>query len=93
MQTMRSITSSQRGVLAAAVALAAFGATAQEIQGGAAPTGSPVPKSIAVSQAKLDAADKDGANFLHSNMNYVQRRTMSRAALTDLAKTAMQHGT
>jgi glucose dehydrogenase len=74
MQTMRSITSSQRGVLAAAVALAAFGATAQEIQGGAAPTGSPVPKSIAVSQAKLDAADKDGANFLHSNMNYAQTR-------------------
>ena len=74
MQTMRSITSSQRGVLAVAVALAAFGATAQEIQGGAAPTGSPVPKSIAVSQAKLDAADKDGANFLHSNMNYAQTR-------------------
>ena len=40
----------------------------------AAATGSPVPKDISVSQAKLTAADKDGANFLHSNMNYAQTR-------------------
>ena len=70
----RSNPAAQRSLIAAAVAIAAFGAHAQEIQGGAAPSGSPVPKSISVSQAKLDAADKDGANFLHSNMNYAQTR-------------------
>ena len=88
MQYTLSATSSQRAVLAAAVALAAFGATAQEIQGGAAPTGSPVPKSISVSQAKLDAADKDGANFLHSNMNYAQTRyyPASQINTTNVAK-------
>lgn len=45
-----------------------------EISGQAAATGAPVPKSISVPQGKLDAADKDGANFLHSNMNYAQTR-------------------
>ena len=60
------------GVLAMGGAL--VGAQAQEIQGAAAPSGSPVPKAISVSQAKLTAADKDGANFLHSNMNYAQTR-------------------
>ena len=45
-----------------------------EIQGVAAPTGGPVPKDISVPQARLTAADKDGANFLHSNMNYAQTR-------------------
>jgi PQQ-dependent dehydrogenase (methanol/ethanol family) len=45
-----------------------------EIAGGAAATGAPVPKAISVSQAKLDAADHDSANFLHSNMNYAQTR-------------------
>ena len=62
--------------LLAAAALTAAGsaAQAQEIQNAAAPTGSPVPKTISVSQAQLDAADRDGANFLHSNMNYAQTR-------------------
>ena len=60
------------GVTAAAVA---WGATAQsEIQGTAAPSGGPVPKMISVSQSRLNAADKDGANFLHFNMNYAQTR-------------------
>ena len=45
-----------------------------EIQGAAVATGSPVPKAISVSQAKLDAADGDASNFLHSNMNYAQTR-------------------
>jgi PQQ-dependent dehydrogenase (methanol/ethanol family) len=45
-----------------------------EIAGGAAATGAPVPKSISVPQARLDGADKDSANFLHSNMSYAQTR-------------------
>ncbi|MBC7727531.1 MAG: hypothetical protein H7242_07915, partial [Microbacteriaceae bacterium] len=56
-------------------AATALGAQAQsEIQGVAAPTGGPVPKTISVPQARLTAADKDGVNFLHSNMNYAQTR-------------------
>ncbi len=59
-----------------------------EISGVAAPTGGPVPKNISVSQAKLDAADKDGANFLHSNMNYAQTRYYPAAQIntTNVAK-------
>jgi alcohol dehydrogenase (cytochrome c) len=45
-----------------------------EIQGVAAPTGGPVPKAINVPQLRLNAASADGANFLHSNMNYAQTR-------------------
>ena len=45
-----------------------------EISGQAAPTGVPVPKTISVTQAQLDAADTDASNFLHSNMNYAQTR-------------------
>ncbi|WP_372527014.1 pyrroloquinoline quinone-dependent dehydrogenase [Piscinibacter sp.] len=53
---------------------AAWGAQAQtEVQGGGA-TGSPVPKDISVAQGRLDAADRDSANFLHSNMSYAQTR-------------------
>ena len=59
----------------AAFCAAAPGALAQtEVAGGAAATGAPVPKSISVPQARLDAADKDSANFLHSNMSYAQTR-------------------
>ena len=47
---------------------------AQEVQGAAAPTGAPVPKSISVPQARLDGAARDGANFLHSNGSYEQTR-------------------
>ena len=54
-------------------ALTASASFAQaEISGGAAATGAPVPKSISVPQARLDGADKDSANFLHSNMSYAQ---------------------
>src|SRR4051794_4161196 len=51
---------------------AAFGQA--EVTGQAAATGSPVPKTISVSQAQLDAADKEASNFLHSNMSYAQTR-------------------
>ena len=59
----------------AGLALAWSASFAQtEVSGGAAATGSPVPKSISVPQARLDGADKDSANFLHSNMSYAQTR-------------------
>jgi len=60
-----------------------------EVSGGAnAATGGPVPKSISVTQAKLDAADKDGTNFLHSNMSYAQTRYYPAAQInaTNVAK-------
>ena len=60
---------------AALATLTTLSAQAQsEIQGGAAAVGSPVPKAINVPQARLNGADKDSANFLHSNMNYAQTR-------------------
>jgi alcohol dehydrogenase (cytochrome c) len=54
----------------------AFAVHAQpEVAGqGAMATGSPVPKNVSVSQAQLDAAGNDKANFLHSNANYAQTR-------------------
>jgi alcohol dehydrogenase (cytochrome c) len=45
-----------------------------EISGQAVASGTPVSKTISVSQGQLDKADTDGANFLHSNMNYAQTR-------------------
>jgi len=62
-------------LVCAGLFLAAPASFAQpEVSGTAAPTGSPVPKGISVPQARLDGADKDSANFLHSNMNYAQTR-------------------
>ena len=62
-------------LLVSAMSVLALGAQAQtEIQGGAVAKGVAVPKSVAVGQARLDAADKDGSNFLHSNMSYAQTR-------------------
>jgi alcohol dehydrogenase (cytochrome c) len=65
-----------RTLLAAAATLACAPSLtqAQEIQGGAAATGAPVPKAISASQGKLDAAAGDSANFLHSNGSYAQTR-------------------
>ena len=64
-----------KGLSMLVMAVLASTAMAQvEIAGQAAATGTSVPKNIAVSQAQLDAADKDAANFLHSNMNYAQTR-------------------
>ena len=75
MKTRRWTQWAQPFALAAALGAAGLGAQAQsEIQGVAAPSGGPVPKAISVSQGKLTAADKDGANFLHSNMSYAQTR-------------------
>src|SRR5262245_2273156 len=62
------------GLVAAVCALGATAAMAQEVQGAAAATGSPVPKSISVSQSQLDGAAKDSANYLHSNGSYAQTR-------------------
>jgi alcohol dehydrogenase (cytochrome c) len=63
-----------RMALGAALFAAAGLSSAQEIQGGAATAGQPVPKNVSVSQGQLDAADRDGTNFLHSNMSYAQTR-------------------
>ncbi len=60
--------------LACGLTLASASAVAQEVTGQTAASGSPVPKNISVSQAKLNAAAKDGANFLHSNGSYEQTR-------------------
>ncbi len=60
--------------LACGLILASVSAFAQEVTGQTAAAGSPVPKNISVSQAKLNAAAKDGANFLHSNGSYEQTR-------------------
>ncbi len=69
-------------LMVAMLALAAGGAWAQsEIQGGAAATGSAVTRNISVSQGRLDGADKDGNNFLHSNGNYAQTRYYNAAQI------------
>jgi PQQ-dependent dehydrogenase (methanol/ethanol family) len=62
-------------VFAALCAATSASLAQPEVTGGAnAATGGPVPKSISVPQARLDGADKDGTNFLHSNMSYAQTR-------------------
>ncbi len=61
--------------IAAALAVLVGNAFGQaEIAGQAAVAGTAVPKNVSVSQGQLDAAGKDGANFLHSNMDYAQTR-------------------
>ncbi|HEV7574553.1 MAG TPA: PQQ-dependent dehydrogenase, methanol/ethanol family [Caldimonas sp.] len=73
----------------AALCVAATASFAQpEVSGGANATGGPVPKSISVPQARLDGADKDSSNFLHSNMNYAQTRYYPAAQIntTNVAK-------
>jgi PQQ-dependent dehydrogenase (methanol/ethanol family) len=62
--------------------LTAMPLQAQEVQGGAAATGSPVPKSISVSQEALSRADGNGRDFLHSNMSYAQTRYYPAAQIT-----------
>src|SRR5262252_7610690 len=62
------------GLVAAACALGSVAALAQEVQGAGTSTGAAVPKSVSVSQAQLDGASKDSANFLHSNGSYAQTR-------------------
>ena len=75
--------------LVAALCAASSAIAQPEISGGAnAATGGPVPKSISVPQARLDGADKDSANFLHSNMSYAQTRYYPAAQIntTNVAK-------
>src|SRR5512143_2342949 len=55
-------------------ALGSAAAIGQEVQGAGTATGAPVPKSISVSQSRLDGAANDSANFLHSNGSYAQTR-------------------
>ncbi len=75
MQCMPTGPRARVAVVAAVLSLASFAALAQaEISGQVAATGSPVPKDIAVPQARLDAAGGDAANFLHSNGSYAQTR-------------------
>jgi PQQ-dependent dehydrogenase (methanol/ethanol family) len=75
MQRPRIQPNATQWALVSTLLLGATGAMGQaEIQGGAAVTGSPVPNSVSVSQDALRRADRDGANFLHSNMSYAQTR-------------------
>ncbi len=60
--------------LACGLIFASSAALAQEVSGQTSAAGSPVPKNISVPQARLSAAAKDGANFLHSNGSYEQTR-------------------
>jgi alcohol dehydrogenase (cytochrome c) len=60
--------------LACGLTFASSAVLAQEVTGQTASGNQPVPKNISVSQAKLNAAAKDGANFLHSNGSYEQTR-------------------
>jgi len=63
------------GAAAALMALAFVAQAQPEISGGTPPTsGGPVPVGISVPQGKLDAADRDGTNYLLSNANYAQTR-------------------
>ncbi|MBV9890951.1 MAG: PQQ-dependent dehydrogenase, methanol/ethanol family [Rhizobacter sp.] len=77
-------------LVASAFFAASPGAFAQpEVAGGAnAATGGPVSKTISVPQQRLDAADKDSANFLHSNGSYAQTRYYPGAQIntTNVAK-------
>ena len=61
-------------VAAVSATLPSAASAQAEISGQAMATGMAVPKAVTVSQRQLDAADGDGANFLHSNMNYAQTR-------------------
>ena len=61
-------------MIAALCALGSAPALAQEVQGAGTATGSAVPKSVSVSQARLDGAANDSANYLHSNGSYAQTR-------------------
>jgi len=75
MNLVADLSIARLGTLVALLGVAMPAAWAQaEIQGAAAPTGAPVPKSISVPQARLTSADGDGVNFLHSNMSYAQTR-------------------
>jgi alcohol dehydrogenase (cytochrome c) len=66
------------GLFAAGIASIAFvavgGVQAQEVSGQKGAAGAGVPKTINVSQAALNGAGAQGANWLHTNGNYEQTR-------------------
>ena len=65
----------QLAVLATLAATTSLAIAQSEIEGGAAaPKVTGVSKTISVSQDALSKADRDSANFLHSNMGYAQTR-------------------
>ncbi len=62
-------------MLATLAATTSLAIAQSEIEGGAAaPKVTGVSKTISVSQDALSKADRDSANFLHSNMGYAQTR-------------------
>src|SRR5687768_1884793 len=65
--TMQTLVPSRSGLLVLALVSSSSVAIGQEVTGQAQAMGAPLPKAISVSQQQLDAADKDSANFLHSN--------------------------
>ncbi len=65
----------QLAMLATLAATTSLAVAQSEIQGGAtAAKVAGVSKSISVAQDTLSKADRDSANFLHSNMSYAQTR-------------------
>lgn len=72
--TMQTFVPSRSGLLVLALVSSSSAAIGQEVTGQAQAMGAPLPKAISVSQQQLDAADKDSANFLHSNLSYAQTR-------------------
>jgi alcohol dehydrogenase (cytochrome c) len=72
--TMQTFVPSRSGLLVLALVSSSSVAIGQEVTGQAQAMGAPLPKAISVSQQQLDAADKDSANFLHSNLSYAQTR-------------------
>ena len=62
------------GALFAALGAAVPLASSQEVKGQAGVTGAGVPKNVSVSQAMLNGAAKQEANWLHTNGSYDQAR-------------------
>jgi alcohol dehydrogenase (cytochrome c) len=71
---MQTFVPSRSGLLVLALVSSSPAAIGQEVTGQAQAMGAPLPKAISVSQQQLDAADKDSANVLHSNLSYAQTR-------------------
>lgn len=61
-------------IVAAAAATAMATAVAQEVTGQKGGTGTGVPKNVSVTQAQLNGAGKQTANWLHTNGDYAQQR-------------------
>lgn len=66
--------SSRALVVGVAAMAATFAAAGQEVQGQKATAGAGVPKAVSVSQAQLNGAGNQTANWLHTNGDYGQLR-------------------